>query len=51
MRALRSAAFALAEGVRLYLGAGLGAGHAGEFWGKDRPLEAELMGVVESGRV
>jgi hypothetical protein len=51
MRALRAAAFGLAEGVRLYLGAARKTpSDSGELRQQARPVGAELVGGVESGR-
>jgi hypothetical protein len=50
MRALRTAAFVLAEGVRMYFGAVKNApGSFGELHRQERPLGHELVCVVESG--
>jgi hypothetical protein len=52
MRALRAAAFGVAEGVRLYLGfARKGRSGSGELRQQARPVGAGLVRGVESGRV
>lgn len=50
MRAMRAAAFGLAEGVRMYVAAVKGApGDPGELRRQARPHRAELVRAVESG--
>jgi len=50
IRALRAAAFGLAEGVRMYLGAARRASaDSGGLSQQDRPLGAELIRVADRG--